>query len=98
MSRSQRREATGRPPAPPRSETAVMWRGRRFTLPSAAEFPLAAIEAEEEGRMLHSLRLILGDQQYLTWRSLATTAGDAEDFSQTIMRELGRGNRSASPA
>ncbi|TQM83228.1 hypothetical protein FHX81_5646 [Saccharothrix saharensis] len=90
MSRSQRREATNRPAA--RSEHAVMWRGKRFTLPSASEFPLAAIEAEEEGKVLLSLRLILGDEQYTTWRGLATTAADAEHFSQTIMRELGRGN------
>ncbi|MFE9747555.1 hypothetical protein ACFYOT_21850 [Saccharothrix saharensis] len=92
MSRSQRREATNRPTAPARSEHAVMWRGTRFTLPSASEFPLAAIEAEEEGKVLLSLRLILGDEQYKTWRSLAQTAADAEHFSQTIMRELGRGN------
>ncbi|XVV05328.1 hypothetical protein ACQPW3_08030 [Actinosynnema sp. CA-248983] len=91
MSRSQRREATNRPAE--RSEHAVMWRGKRFVLPSAQDFPLDAIEAEEQGRVLQSLRLILGEDQYRTWRGLASTAGDAENFSQTIMRELGRGNR-----
>ena len=69
-----------------------MWRGRRFTLPSAGNFPLDAIEAEEQGKVLLSLKLILGEEQYATWRTLARTAGDAEHFSSTIMRELGRGN------
>ena len=90
MSNRQRREATRQPPA--RSEHAVMWRGRRFTLPSASEFPLEAMEAEEEGRHLAALRLILGSAQYATWRDLAKTAADAEDFSAAVMRELGRGN------
>jgi hypothetical protein len=91
MSNRQRREATQQPPA--RSEHAVMWRGKRFTLPSASEFPLEAMEAEEEGRHLAALRLILGDAQYTTWRGLAKTAADAESFSSAVMRELGRGNR-----
>ncbi|NUT47323.1 MAG: hypothetical protein HOV94_08425 [Saccharothrix sp.] len=90
MSRSQRREATGQPSA--RTEHAVMWRGKRFVLPSADDFPLDAIEAEEQGRVLQSLRLILGEDQYATWRTVAKTAADAEHFSRTIMRELGRGN------
>lgn len=90
MSNRQRREATDRPPA--RSEHAVMWRGKRFTLPSASDFPLEAMEAEEEGRHLAALRLILGEAQYATWRGLAKTAADAEDFSAAVMRELGRGN------
>lgn len=92
MSRNQRREATGNPTPGPRSEHAVMWRGKRFVLPSADEFPLDAIEAEEQGKVLLSLRMILGEEQYATWRTLARTAGDAEHFSKTIMRELGRGN------
>jgi hypothetical protein len=69
-----------------------MWRGARFTLPSASEFPLEAMEAEEEGRHLAALRLILGEAQYRTWRALAKTAADAESFSSAVMRELGRGN------
>ncbi|WNV82211.1 hypothetical protein [Umezawaea sp. Da 62-37] len=90
MSNRQRREATQQPPT--RSDRAVMWRGTRFTLPTADTFPLAAMEAEEEGRHLAALRLILGDAQYRTWRSMASTAADAEDFSRSVMRELGRGN------
>ncbi|WP_026424671.1 hypothetical protein [Actinokineospora inagensis] len=91
MSSRQRAEATGNP-APTGSELAVMWRGKRFVLPSAEQFPLEALEAEEEGRHLAALRIILGDAQYRTWRSLAATAADAEDFSTKVMRELGRGN------
>jgi hypothetical protein len=91
MSSKQRAEATGKPA--PGSDLAVMWRGKRFKLPRADAFPLEALEAEEEGKHLTALRIILGDAQYATWRSLAATAADAEDFSTKVMAELGRGNR-----
>ncbi|MCP2248191.1 hypothetical protein [Lentzea aerocolonigenes] len=91
MSNRQRREASGQPAPAPTSS--VMWRGKRFTLPAPEDYPLEAIEAEEEGRTLKALRLILGEDQYLTFRELAKTTGDADDFSKAIMRELGRGNR-----
>lgn len=91
MSNRQRREASGQ--AAPAPKSAVMWRGKRFTLPAPEDYPLEAIEAEEDGRTLKALRLILGDDQYATFRTLGKTAGDAEDFSKAIMRELGRGNR-----
>ncbi|WP_297537755.1 hypothetical protein [Amycolatopsis sp.] len=70
----------------------MTWRGKRFTLPSPQEFPLEALEAEEEGKHLTALKLILGADQYVTWRNLASTAADAEDFSAKVMTELGRGN------
>jgi hypothetical protein len=90
MSRNQRREATGQPAHAP--ESAVMWRGKRFRLPAPQDYPLEAIEAEEEGRTLKALRMILGEDQYATFRREAKTTGDADDFSRAIMRELGRGN------
>ena len=70
-----------------------MWRGKRFTLPTPENYPLDAIEAEEDGRTLAALRMILGTEQYATFREIAKTTGDAENFSQAIMRELKRGNR-----
>jgi hypothetical protein len=70
-----------------------MWRGKRFTLPTPENYPLDAIEAEEEGRTLAALRLILGEDQYATFRTIAHTTGDAEKFSKAIMQELGKGNR-----
>ncbi|WP_158885081.1 hypothetical protein [Amycolatopsis anabasis] len=91
MSKTQRAEATGQPTAKG-AGLAVMWRGKRFTLPRAEDFPLEALEAEEEGKHLTALKLILGVDQYATWRSLASKAGDADEFSETVMRELGRGN------
>ncbi|GAA4527435.1 hypothetical protein [Amycolatopsis samaneae] len=91
MATRQRAEATGKP-ASPSADLAVSWRGKRFTLPSPAEFPLEALEAEEDGKHLTALKLILGADQYATWRGLASTAADAEDFSAVVMKELGRGN------
>ncbi|WP_328604770.1 hypothetical protein OG943_32710 [Amycolatopsis sp. NBC_00345] len=92
MTTRQRAEATGKP-ASPSADLAVTWRGKRFTLPAPEKFPLEALEAEEEGKHLTALKLILGTGQYATWRSLAATAADAEDFSAVVMKELGRGNR-----
>lgn len=91
MSTRQRAAAKSKPG--PGSDVAVMWRGKRFTLPTADDFPLDALEAEEQGKHLTALRLILGPEQYATWRSMAATARDAEEFSTAVMRELGVGNR-----
>lgn len=92
MSQRQRREATGNTHPSGKPGSAVMWRGKRFGLPAPQDYPLDAIEAEEQGHTLTALRLILGDDQYSTFRELAKTTGDADDFSKAIMRELGRGN------
>lgn len=91
MSAKQRAEAIGKPTSPA-AGFAVQWRGARFTLPRAEDFPLEALEAEEEGKHLTALKLILGVDQYATWRGLASTAADAEEFSAAVMKELGRGN------
>jgi hypothetical protein len=90
VSTSQRAEAT-RKPAPPTGPE-VTWRKVRFTLPTPAAMPLEALEAEEEGKHLTALKLILGEKQYAAFRTVASTAGDAEDFSAQVMKELGRGN------
>jgi hypothetical protein len=92
MTTRQRAEAVGKPHSLDAGHT-VLWRGKRFTLPSAESFPLEALEAEEEGKHLTALKLILGNGQYAIWRSLAATAADAEDFSAAVMKELGRGNQ-----
>ncbi|WP_206797874.1 hypothetical protein [Amycolatopsis sp. MtRt-6] len=91
MATRQRSEAVGKP-TPPATALAVQWRGTRFTLPRAEDFPLDALEAEEAGKHLAALKLILGSEQYATWRGLASTAADAEEFSAAVMKELGRGN------
>jgi hypothetical protein len=91
LSTRQRREAHGQPATA--ATHAVMWRNKRYKLPAPEDYPLDAIEAEEQGRTLTALRLILGEDQYATFRADAKTTGDAEDFSRAIMRELGRGNR-----
>jgi hypothetical protein len=99
MTTRQRAEATNTKRATKTKTTAaadgvtVTWRGTAYRLPTADDFPLDAMEAEENGKTLTALRLILGDDQYATWRADARTAGDAEEFSTHIMRELGAGNR-----
>jgi hypothetical protein len=91
VSTTQRAEATRKTPATTDGRS-VMWRGKRFRLPTPAAMPLEALEAEEDGKHLTALRLILGTKQYATFRALAATAADAEDFSAQVMKELGRGN------
>ncbi|CRK55426.1 hypothetical protein [Alloactinosynnema sp. L-07] len=91
MSAKQRAEATGKPTTT-EAGPVITWRATRFRLPRTEDFPLEALEAEEDGKHLTALRLILGELQYTTWRSLATTAADAEEFSVAVMKELGAGN------
>jgi hypothetical protein len=89
MATRQRAEAVGKLTSPATGLT-VLWSGTRFTLPRAEDFPLEALEAEEEGKHLTALKLILGAGQYTVWRALASTAADAEEFSAAVMKELGR--------
>jgi hypothetical protein len=92
VSSGQRAESVGKPGLAT-ANLKVTWRGKGFALPRAEDFPLAALEAEEDGKHLTALKFILGVDQYTTWRSLAATAADAEDFSAVVMKELGRGNQ-----
>ncbi|MGI8310667.1 hypothetical protein [Saccharopolyspora hattusasensis] len=92
MSAAQRAEAIGTT-APDREGVRISWRGTEFTLPRAEAFPLEAMEAEEDGRHLTALRHILGEAQYILWRGIARTAGDAEEFAAQVMAEVGVGNR-----
>lgn len=90
---STRQRAAATKTARASKDVTVQWRGTTFTLPTAEDFPLEALEAEEAGKHLAALRVILGEQQYTAWRALARTAADAEEFSAVVMGELGAGNR-----
>ncbi|MCK2239400.1 MULTISPECIES: hypothetical protein [unclassified Crossiella] len=94
MTTRQRAEATkAKPKTGKGNDPTVTWRGLSFTLPRAEAFPLDAVEAEEHGKPLLALRLILGTEQYAQWRTVAGTVADAEEFSAALVGELGRGNR-----
>lgn len=95
MSTRQRTEATkpGARTAGRADGVTVTWRKTTFRLPRAEDFPLEATELEEQGKHLGALRLILGDEQYASWRTQATTLADVEDFSSTVMAVVGKGNR-----
>lgn len=93
MSTRQRAAATRTKRTKASDEITVTWRGVTYRLPPADEFPLDALEAEEQGKHLTALRLVLGPEQYTTWRKDARTARDAEEFSRDVMTELGAGNR-----
>lgn len=93
MSTRQRAAATKTKRTSTSDEITVTWRGVTYTLPQADDFPLDALEAEEQGKHLTALRLVLGPEQYKTWRGEARTARDAEEFSSEVMTELGAGNR-----
>lgn len=92
MSQRQRREASGTTDPGGKPGAAMMWQGTRFTLPQPEDYPLEAIEAEENGQILKTIELILGDEQYATFRSKARTAGDAVNFLKSMARQVGRGN------
>lgn len=92
MTATQRAEATNTP-VPDREGVRISWQGTEFVLPRAEKFPLEAMEAEEEGKYLRALRIVLGEDQYATWRELTRTAADVEEFAAAVMRELGVGNR-----
>jgi len=82
LSATQRAEAIGTP-STPEARLPAPRRGTRLTLPRAEDFPLNAREAEEDDKHLTALTLILGADQYTTWRRLTTTAAHAEEFPRS---------------
>jgi hypothetical protein len=91
VSTRQRAEATKKP-APASEGLSLTWRDKTFRIPTAEQFPLTAMEAEEAGKPITALRELLGEDQYRTLRTVAFTAMDIAEFSGHVMKELGRGN------
>lgn len=67
--------------------------GETYTVPTPKLWPLEAGDAEESGRPLESLKIILGPKQYKLFRSVPRTLGDAEDIMTAMFdaAELDRG-------
>ena len=71
----------------------VTWRGHTFTVMSDPDdYPIAILQATENGRILTALELILGDKQWAEFVKTKPTKRDANDFLEVMGEVVGTGN------
>ncbi|MEU8948780.1 hypothetical protein [Streptomyces sp. NPDC048489] len=68
------------------TRTVVEHNGKSYSIPSAMEFPLEVILAENE---IEALAIILGEGQWETYRSTRPTIRDFQEFSEKVNRASG---------
>jgi hypothetical protein len=77
-------EATGEP-------TVVEFRGKEYAVPAAEDWPVAALEAFEDGKVAATIRALFPDQ----WAALkkdAPRVRDLGEFANLIAEAIGAGN------
>lgn len=58
--------------------------GESYELPAAKFWPLEALEAQEENRVVGMLRSLLGEDQYKKFRSKPRVLQDIADFMDVV--------------
>lgn len=62
----------------------VEFDGVTYTVPPSSEWDLDAIEAAENGQVITSVKMILGDAQWTEFRKHNKTMGDLERFMDAV--------------
>ncbi len=70
------------------SEVSFEYDGVQYTVPPAKKWPLDAVEAQEDGKMLGFLKALLGADQYSTLRKTTTTLADLDTFITALFEAL----------
>lgn len=70
-------------------DVTVEFREQKYTVPKEfRNWPLEAVEAQENGRMVGAVKELLGPEQYATLRKTANTVGDLEEFTEKLFDAL----------
>jgi len=70
----------------------VAWRGHTFTVMSDPDdYPIATVQAIENGRILAGLELVLGPKQWTEFVKTKPTKRDATNLMEVMGEELGTG-------
>jgi hypothetical protein len=69
----------------------IEYNGFTYEIPPSSQWDMDAVEAAEEGRMVTSMKLILGADQWAEFRKRNKTMGDLEGFMDRVA-ELTGGN------
>lgn len=59
------------------------FRDAEYTVPQREDWPIEALEAQEEGRMVGALKELMGSQ-WFTFRKTSKTAKDLEEFAEAL--------------
>lgn len=63
-----------------------------YTIPSADEWSVEALEAFEDGKIATLLREVLGPEQWSTFKSKRRTMSDLNDLFEAANKRLDSGN------
>ena len=63
--------------------------GQPYTIPAATQWPLETLEAFEEGRIVATVKSLLGDEQWTTFRSPGRIVSDLGSFFEAIQEAAG---------
>ncbi|AYV29639.1 hypothetical protein EES41_23265 [Streptomyces sp. ADI95-16] len=75
------------------TSTSFDFEGATFTVPSAKKLPFAVLEAIEEDRSeVAIIRAIVGPEQWVTFRNLATDIEGFEVFAEQVAAAAGFGD------
>lgn len=70
----------------------VTFDGATYDIPPSDSWDIGVLEAAEAGQLTRSLRLILGEGQYLAFREKHTTVKVLKDFYIHVSAAVGTGN------
>jgi hypothetical protein len=70
----------------------VEFNGETYAVPPADDWDLDVLEAIDESRMTTALRALLGDEQYVKFRTTNKKVRDLGEFFTTAGKKVGAGN------
>ncbi|GAA2843898.1 hypothetical protein Acy02nite_68460 [Actinoplanes cyaneus] len=77
-----RAEATDQP-------TTFVYDGETYTIAPSKDWDLDALDAMEEGQIVKPVKLILGTEQWATFKAKRRTIGDLNDMFEALQKAAG---------
>ncbi len=71
------------------TDTTFEYDGNSYVIPPAKKWPLDAVEAQEEGKMIGFIKALLGDDQYKTLRKNTNDLSQLDEFVGAMFESLG---------
>ena len=69
--------------------TTFEYDGNDYTIPPAKKWPLDAVEAQEDGKMIGFIKALLGEDQYKTLRKSANDLSQLDEFVGAMFDSMG---------
>jgi len=70
------------------TSTEFVFEGETYTIPPAKLWPLSVLRAQEDGKMITAIELLLGKDQMAKFESKPRTMGDLEDLLEVAFASV----------